>query len=359
MLNKLLKPHLVNMNQRSITLLLCLYFLCSFFLLSAQDQKYGFEDLDKLPPAPNYSQMKYWASHPDLSDPGDLVPGKGTLKENQANAKVDVFFVHPTIYTKKQNPAFPWNADVNDEELNKEVDETTIKNQATVFNGSARVYAPRYRQAHLNVFYTEDFYLKAEALDNAYQDVKAAFQYYLNNYNQGRPIIIASHSQGTIHAGRLLKDFFENQALQKKLVAAYIVGMPIEKKEFTHLQPCENADETGCWMTWNTYAFDYYPPNYEEVYKNCVSTNPLNWTLDDTPASYEDNKGGVLKNYKKILKNVCDAQNQEGILWIHKPKFFGSGLLNWQRYHIVDYNLFYLNIRENVAHRVAQYLQNN
>ncbi|MEO1655636.1 MAG: DUF3089 domain-containing protein, partial [Bacteroidota bacterium] len=275
------------MNQSTFTSLFTLFFLFSSFAGWAQKKEYDSDDLDKLPPAPDFSQMKYWAAHPQQKDAGDLVPGKGQVVENQANAQVDVFFVHPTIYTKTQNPAYPWNADVNNLELNQEVDETTIKNQATVFNGSARVYAPRYRQAHLKIFFTTDFYLKAEALDNAYQDVKAAFEYYLKNYNQGRPLIIASHSQGTVHAGRLLKEFFENQALQKKLIAAYIVGMPIEKKEFTHIFPCEDADQTGCWITWNTYAHDYYPPNYEEVYKNCVSINPLNWKMDSTPASYE------------------------------------------------------------------------
>ena len=54
------------------------------------------------------------------------------------------------------------------------------------------------------------------------EDVKAAFQYYLEHYNNGRPIIIASHSQGTTHAKRLLKEFFDGTALQHQLVAAYL-----------------------------------------------------------------------------------------------------------------------------------------
>jgi len=57
-------------------------------------------------------------------------------------------------------------------------------------------------------------------LELAYQDVKTAFEYYLKNWNQDRPIIIASHSQGSVHAQRLLKEFFEDKPLAKQLVAA-------------------------------------------------------------------------------------------------------------------------------------------
>jgi hypothetical protein len=37
--------------------------------------------------------------------------------------------------------------------------------------------------------------------------VKDAFEYYLKNYNNGRPIIIAGHSQGSGHGARILKDY--------------------------------------------------------------------------------------------------------------------------------------------------------
>ena len=36
--------------------------------------------------------------------------------------------------------------------------------------------------------------------------MKQAFQYFLENFSKGRPFIIASHSQGTHHAIRLLKE---------------------------------------------------------------------------------------------------------------------------------------------------------
>ncbi len=318
--------------------------------------KYGREDLDKVPSAPVYSDLKYWIAHPDVEDYADVVPGKGELAEYQESADVDVFFIYPTIYSKKQYKEHPWFADVNDEKLNKEIGTSTIKYQASVFNGSAKVYSPLYRQAHIGIYYADNLPLKVEALEYAYEDVKRGFEYYLENWNNGRPIIIASHSQGTNHATKLLREFFENRPLMDQLVAAYIVGMPMDKGTFSYIPVCDDPKDTGCWLTWNTYAKGYYPPNHDFWYANALNVNPLSWTTDTTYVSWGTNRGGVLKNFKKIRPGLSDAQNMDGMLWINKPQFFGNFLINWKRYHVVDYNLFYLNIRENVAERVEQYL---
>jgi len=308
------------------------------------------------PAAPDYTQEKYWIALPDKSDMADLVPGRAKLSDGQQQATVDVFFIYPTIYLKKQYEEHPWYADVNDEKLNERIANSTIKYQATVFNGVARVYSPLYRQAHIGVYYGDEA-LKQKALEIAYEDVKEAFRFYLENWNQGRPIIIGSHSQGTNHAITLLKDFFEEDSeLRAKLVAAYIVGMPVERDSFEEIPPCQSNDDIGCWLTWNTYAQGFYPSRHDYWYGNAVNINPLSWSLDDAYVSHEMNEGGILKNFKKVRPGLSDAQNHEGMLWINKPRFFGNFLLNWDRYHVVDYNLFYLNIRKNVADRVAAYL---
>lgn len=330
--------------------------------LSAQKEKiykskYAMQHLELRPSAPNYSQEKYWIALPDIQDMADVVPGKGVLRDGQQDAKVDVFFIYPTIYVKKQDKDHPWFADVKDEKLNDRIAHSTIKYQASVFNGSGRIYSPLYRQAHLGIYYgTEE--LKEKALEIAYEDVRTAFIHYLENWNEERPIIIASHSQGTNHAIALLKEFFErDERLLEQLVAAYIVGMPIDKNTFENIPPCSKENDTGCWLTWNTYATGYYPPRHAYWYGNAINMNPLSWSLDTGYVTATKNKGGILKNFKKLRPGLSDAQNQAGMLWINKPKFFGNFLLNWDRYHIVDYNLFYLNIRENVATRLAEYLR--
>ncbi len=106
------------------------------------------------PPPPAYDNRAHWAALPTLKDAADSVPNKSNLKDQQAEATADVFFIHPTTFTHKPTNQFIWNADVNDAALNRKTQESTILNQASIFNGSCRVYAPYYRQAHYHAFIT-------------------------------------------------------------------------------------------------------------------------------------------------------------------------------------------------------------
>ena len=330
-------------------------FLFPLYLLAQTDLDSSNLDDLVMPAPPVYSKLTYWIAHPDLSDMADLVPGRGQLTNGQATAKADVFFIYPTIYTGTQYPEHPWFADVDDQNMNTKIAESTIKYQASVFNAAARVYSPLYRQAHINVFYGDTVLMK-KALEMAYQDVKQAFEYYLENWHHDRPLVIASHSQGTVHAARLLREFVEGKPLQKKLVAAYIIGMPVQEAYFSEIPVCDTPDQIGCWMTWNTFLTGYTPPNLPSL-QTAVSVNPLNWTTDTTWVDRTNNLGGILKNFKRIRPKLSDAQNHEGKLWIHKPRFFGNFILRWKRFHVVDYNLFYMNIRTNVEDRVNAFLR--
>ncbi|HWA33514.1 MAG TPA: DUF3089 domain-containing protein, partial [Cyclobacteriaceae bacterium] len=250
---------------------------------------------------------------------------------------------------------FQWNADCNDHELNDKTQRTTILNQATIFNGACRVYAPYYRQAHLYAFYTKNKKDGEDALELAYQDVKAAFEYYLQHYNAGRPIVIAAHSQGSYHCMRLLKDYFDGTPLQQKLVAAYLAGRAIPPETFTNIHPTSMPDDIGTWSSWNTFARNAYPKTYDLYYRHAQSTNPLIWNSSDTFAPKESNHGGVGLHFT-FVPNLVDAQNHEGILWINKPYVKGRWLLRKKNWHRADMNFFYMNIRENVAQRINSFL---
>jgi len=167
--------------------------------------------------APDYHNLDFWASHPAKVDSADAVPAQSDLINLQEFVDVDVFFIHPTTLMK--NSKKNWNAFLDNHKLNKKTDKTTIKYQASIFNESCKVYAPRYRQAHYRSYkaITKDNKNPKvkKAFEMAYADVKAAFQHYLENYNNGRPIVIASHSQGTTHSMKLLKEFFDGKPLQE------------------------------------------------------------------------------------------------------------------------------------------------
>lgn len=309
---------------------------------------------EKAPVAPDYSKSYYWAALPNKEDKADVTPKK--LKDEQENAAVDVFFMYPTIYTGEKGDD-QWNAPVNDPAFNKRVDESTIQFQATVFNGVGKIYAPRYRQAHITAYYEKDKEMSKKVFDLAYEDLKTAFQYYLEHYNNGRPIIIASHSQGTTHGIRLMKEFFDGQDLQKQLVAAYLVGIPVAKDQYENIPVCETPTQTGCFCTWRTFEEGHHPKTF--VSEKIAVTNPLIWTTSEEYAPHELNKGGVLRKIKKIYPNLTSARvvSDKGILWATKPKFFGSFLLKTKNYHIADYNFYYLNVRENAEARAQRFME--
>ena len=303
---------------------------------------------------PDYSDLHYWAAHPWKWDPSDSI-SKVYRQSYKKDSLADVFFLYPT--TLIDNKDERWNAPIDDAVINERTDYSTILYQASVFNEKCRVFAPRYRQAHLKTFFSDNKLKSALAFDLAYTDIKKAFEYYLKYLNNNRPIIIASHSQGTIHASRLLKEFFDGKPLQNKLVCAYIIGMPIPENYFQNIPSCKDSLSTGCFVGWRTYKNKYVDTVFiaKEKFKSIV-TNPLTWTCNTAYVNRKLNTGGLLKNFNKIKTGVVDAQIHNNILWCSKPKFFGNIFLTSKNYHIGDINLFYNNIRQNVTVRINSYL---
>ena len=308
---------------------------------------------------PDYSDLFFWAAHPAKWDYSDSIPS--FLKNEARDSSVDVFFLHPTTYTKDfQNSNM--NGDVNDSALNHQTDITTILYQASVFNGSCRVFAPRYRQAHLKAYFQEGSDRSRKAFDLAYNDLKNAFQYYLDHWNHGRPIIIAAHSQGSMHAVRLLQDFFDGTALQKQLVCAYVVGWHLKKDDFKHLPFGNSPSQTGCVVGWRTYKKDKEDFLVKRENGNSLCVNPVSWTTDNNWTPKEMHKGAVGKDFNKLIAKKISVAIAPGtnILWVEIPDDIeqGSGLASrLGNFHIADYNLFWMDIRANVKQRIAAYFK--
>ena len=316
----------------------------------SQKAAYQFKSTDG---NPDYTNLDYWAAHPYKWDPSDSIP-KPLRKNYFKDSVADVFFVHPTTLTSSKNSNS--NALIDDAEINAKTDYSAILYQASAFNEKCRVFAPRYRQAHYGNYFTDDTMRARKAFEVAYQDVKNAFETYLKKYNNGQPIIIAAHSQGTTHAARLLKEYFEGKILQNKLICAYIIGMPIEENYFKLIKPCTDSMSTGCYVTWRTFKKGYEGSEavQKETFK-VVVTNPHTWSTDTAYARASLNTGAVLINFNKVIPSVLDAQVHKNILWTSKPKFFGNIFLTQDNYHVGDINFFYNNIRQNVKTRIGAF----
>lgn len=329
-----------------------IYGLMALFLLSgcaATKPKKAFEKYTS-PNKPDYSNPDNWAAWPGKKDLADTTPLG--LKDQQQLSQADVFFVHPTSFLNKRGHD-QWNAEINNPKVNQTTDKGSIQYQATIFNEVGRIYAPRYRQAHFEAFFTEDSASARKSLLLAYEDIKAAFDYFLKHENQGRPIILAGHSQGALHLSWLLQDYFDKQdSMRNKLVVAYAIGWPIPKKEFKYLKACEYPEETGCICSWRSFKMGH-KPKYIKNEPEVIITNPLSWKCTDEYVAKELNLGVVLDGLDKPpVKGMSGARIYKGILWVDKPKFKFSFLYPFANFHRGDLNIFYMNVRENVKTRL-------
>jgi len=314
---------------------------------SFQDEVYVNEDgnripnsIDPLPEKPDYTLTENWS----LNGVGE-------------NKKVDVFYIHPTMYYEGRE----WVADVGDKKINRSVDLWPMRHQASVFFDIGRVFAPRYRQAHFRVFVLDEKVcdLCVDALDVAYGDVRESFLFWLKNSDRGKPIIIAGHSQGTFHAKRLLKEFFDGTELGERLVTSYLLGWGVYDGDFNTLEPCESNDDVNCYCSWMTYATGYTPVWYDERMAagldapKCI--NPMSWDYNGQVNDRKEHLGILTEKYKIKYKGKLTGRVHEGLLWLDAPHVIGGKLLHQDNWHVGDYNLFHTNIKVNVGERVENF----
>jgi Protein of unknown function (DUF3089) len=301
--------------------------------------------------SPDFSQLTAWAAHPKKVDPADelLVAG---LVNVQDTSQVDVFFIYPTMYQGKNFKRTTSNARLDHAALNEEILTKPIKFQASAFNGVGKVYAPFYRQAHIDYYWDKDMVAAKNAFDTAYNDVVAAFKHYINYENKGRRFIIAGHSQGTTHAIRLIKEELDGKPLSQQLIVAYLIGMPVLKNEYKTIQPCQSPDQTGCFCTWRTFSQGNEPPKNWKTGPEIAVTNPLDWSTSMQLVPAQQNLGGIDSKSRLYPKMVSAQVNPDlGILWCSRPKIRGARLI--KNYHAGDINLYYMNIRQNARLRAG------
>jgi hypothetical protein len=168
--------------------------------------------------------------------------------------KVDCFYVYPTV----SNQPGP-NADRTiDPELT-----FVARAQAAQFSKACRVWAPVYRQLTRTAIATG---IGPEAITTAYGDVRAAWRDYLAHDNDGRPVVLIGHSQGSFMLRKLIKDDIDaNAKVRPQIVSALLLGGNVLVRsggdvggDFKHIAACRRAGQTGCVVAWST--FNTMPP---------------------------------------------------------------------------------------------------
>lgn len=298
-------------------------------------------------PTSRYAQAENWA-----------------YLENETTASADVFFICPTVYG---GGADSFNMPLDDEAAKADFLGATNMEKG-IYDEDCRFFAPYYRQAGLNVYE-----LPAEErepyLALAYEDVKDAFTYYLEHYNEGRPILVAGFSQGADMSLRLLKDCFAEEAVNDLLVACYAIGWSVTEEElaaYPHLRFAAGAEDTGVIVSFNSEAEFVTDSLLIPAGTRTLAINPLNWRTDGTPAGKEENLGACFTDYGgNIVSEIPQLTGAyidpvRGALKVPdvSPEDYPPGLSIFSDgvYHLYDYQFFYRDLRENVGVRLDAYL---
>lgn len=296
-------------------------------------------------PAPtDYSKEEHWLAVPVVLD-----------------KKVDVFYLYPTAWRKVDNN----EPDICaiDNPLMLKWSKAAFGRQATAFETVGNLFAPYYRQVDIAAKDREELVGTLPT-----EDALAAFDYYVKRYNNGRPFILAGHSQGANVLANLLAGYMKDHPdLRARMVAAYVIGYSITGEYLSrnpHLKFAQGPDDTGVIISYNTEAPDVKPGTNPVVSPGGIAINPITWTRDETPASASQSLGSILPSGEMFVPVehyadarvdkakgvvICGTADEEKLYLAYAG--FGKGI-----YHSYDYPFYYYNLRENAAKRVQKFL---
>lgn len=283
-----------------------------------------------------------------------------------------VFFVHPTSYIPLAlTEDALWNAPLGDDEAEDRA-RLFLRGMASAFNRADEIWAPRYRQAVAGAFLTDQAEA-GQAIDAAYGDVREAFRYFADSIDADQPIVIAGHSQGSLHVLRLLREEIAGTSLEARIAAAYPIGWPISVEDDLPALPlpaCGDPNQAGCLTTWLSFANNPDSSMLMDRYQATDSmtggsrgdgpilcVNPLTGTAGgEAPESA--NLGTLVPNddfsSAELVPEAVPARcDEEGLLIIGNPPRVGQGVLPGNNYHVYDIPLFWANLQEDVVRRVS------
>ncbi|MEI6750184.1 MAG: DUF3089 domain-containing protein [Bacteroidota bacterium] len=282
---------------------------------------------------------------------------------------VDVFYLYPTV----------WTPDSITNPLYCEIDNASMRigsayafsKQAIAFETAGNIYAPYYRQANAmrTLVLPED--QRWDILKQVpAKDATAAFDYYITHYNNGRPFILAGHSQGANVLLFLLTEYMvSHPEVYSRMIAAYVIGYPVTADFMAankHLKFAVGPDDTGVIISYNTQSPKVTQGANIVVGNNIgLVINPINWKTDETLAPASESLGSSWlsadNSFVKVL-NFADARIDltQGVLICSSVNdstmYKISGGMGLGVYHSFDFPFYSYNRRENAENRTAKFL---
>lgn len=328
----------LNSMYKTVEFLLLIAFFAGFVSCKNHNEP------EAVPPI-DYSDTDYWYAY-----------------ENQGK-DADVFYVYPTVSTIsfEENDS-SWFADITLPEVREEANGNQRFNK--MLYGEYNFYAPYYRQMIFEA-YSQPAAMLDSLAQIAAKDVNDAFQYYMENFNHGRPFFLIGHSQGSQMLIELLKNGMTEEQRQL-MVAAYCIGYHVAAEELAAypkaLKPATDSLMQGL-VVYNsvTDTAAISMVSHGDV----VGVNPTTWTMatDIVPAEfhlgmakYNENRDSVLivpcptRTYLYRHNTVCPDLDPEMVFIPAYEQMFPKGNL-----HFADSWLFGGNVKQNMACRLRHF----
>ena len=180
----------------------------------------------------------------------------------------------------------------------------------------------------------------------------------------GRPFIVYTNRQDTLLGVLRMKEL----AFDGKAIGYSITKDDLEANQ--HMKFATGECDTGVIISWHAEG----PKNVEAnlplpnliIGKNGISINPLNWKRDETYAPASMNKGSIVMDEKTGATEIRDIDGDAQVCLARGTVVTNAkavpnemtDLAGPQCYHQDDYSIFYNNIKDNVAKRIAAYKAN-
>ncbi len=228
---------------------------------AAGDKVADFEKAD-------YSDTSIWLCHPEKEDDvcsidltTTVVAADGTTTTvpmaQAEEPEIDCFYIYPTV-SRDETP----NSDLvaGPEEIN------VTEQQFARFSSMCRTFAPMYRQItlpHLRAMMAGGKFSANDAMRMS--DVKRAWKTYMNDYNDGRGVILVGHSQGSNVLDVMINTGIISEEDRKQIISVMPIGFPAYPNPQTGeyiFPPCEAKDQTACMINYMSFRGNKVPPSY-------------------------------------------------------------------------------------------------
>ncbi|MBP5271802.1 MAG: DUF3089 domain-containing protein [Clostridia bacterium] len=307
----------------------------------------------------DYSKKKNW-----------MVLPKKPKKPKKA---VDCIWLYPTSCMSRS-----LIGDVN--AVMKFLANDNYKRNGPIFEKHCNVYAPYYHQLSAQKFndLTDQEIYDVEA-NEPRTDVYAALDYYFEHYNNGRPYILAGHSQGACLIVYVLTEYMKlHPEYYDRMVDAYCVGFGMSAEQLAenpHIKPAAGPDDTGVFLSWNTEGPENVGQHNFVIVPNAYIINPLNWKTDDTPAKATPENKALADARIDLSRRSIIATGDLDQYTLQNEMLAMAGPLGKlppvkklahnmmvpgfgdQCYHNNDYVFFADSVEKNLQHRIENYLK--